>query len=133
MAAEDFKRRGHVGHFVVAPDIHGGFQITARHAPHPAGQLLQPEQQHAADEQPGDEQGAADADGADGQQQIASGEDRILRSHGGVLGVRLRRVHQAVDFGDQVDGDSLVAFEQFELAFAQLQFLHQQVEAARPA
>ena len=78
MAAEHLERCRHIGHFVLAADIHGGFEIAAGHAPHPPGQLLEPEQQHAPDKQPGDQQGAAHAHGADGQQHVTAGEDRIL-------------------------------------------------------
>ena len=130
VATEHLQRRGHVGDLVLADDLDRRLDIAFRHAPHAVGQLRETTQQHAPDVEPGDEQRAAHADAADGEQQRAPRPDRLAGRLRGLAGARARRAHQVIDFVDEVDDDDPVEPQQRLLALPQPQFLLEQVEAA---
>ena len=128
VAAEDLEGGGHVRHLVAPADVDLGLQVAAGHAPHPLRKPREAPQQHAADEQPGDQHGAHDADHAEREQQIAPGQDGLGGGVSRLLGVGAGGVHQALGLGDQFDGELAVAGEQVALTPGEGDLLRTQVE-----
>ena len=75
IVAEDLQGGGHLRQLVVPFHYHLFFQIALGHLAHTAGKHIDAVQNHPAHEQPTDQQCAADADDADGQQQGEAGGD----------------------------------------------------------
>ena len=67
----------HLRDLIATAEFHGRLQVAAGEAPHPVGEPLQPARNEATDEEPGNQNGAGDADRANGQQEDAAGEDRL--------------------------------------------------------
>ena len=122
--------RGHVGDFVVAAYFDPGVQVAAGHAAHPVREHFDAAQQHAANQQPGDEECAANAHGGNGQQEGPAFQDGLAGSRGGSLGVVPGSHDETVNLRDEGDRFVLIGGQQFPLHFNQAQFLLQQVELA---
>ena len=82
VATEDLERCGHFRDFVLSADIDFLLQIAIGHPAHAVRKLPEPTRKYAADEQPADQHGADETDGAQSEQDVAAGADGL----GGILG-----------------------------------------------
>ena len=130
VAPEHFQRPGHVRHLVAPLDLHCRFEVAVRHRRHAVRQLLDAPQQHLADEQPGDEHGAEDAQHVERQQQRAPGADRPGRCLGGGQGLLAGGADQPFHFLHKLGGELAVVGQQVALPGFQRQFLRSQGKAA---
>ena len=125
-----FQGRRHFRQFVVAFHDYLFFQLPFGHFAHTAGKHIDAVQDHPAHKQPTDQQCAADADDADGQQQGEAGGDGPGGRLRGFLGGQRGDSHQFVHFHQQVGGLLPAEGQEGALLFGQLQFRTQGYENA---
>ena len=130
MAAKNLKRSGHFADLVAPADIHFGFQVALGHTPHAVGQAPQPARQEAADINPGEHDRAEDTGGADQQQKIAPGQDRLRGGQRRLLDAGAGGRDQTFGLGHEFDGEAAIALEEIPLLAVEIEFPGAQAEYA---
>ena len=128
VAAEDLERRGHLADLVAPADIDLGLQVAFGHAAHAVRQAAEPPREEAADIDPGQQHGADHADGADQQQEVAPGQDRLGRGEGGFPHADAGGPDQPFGRGHELDGKAAVAFQEIALPAVDGEFPGAQAE-----
>ena len=126
---EDLEGGGHVGDFVVSADFDLGFEVASGHSAHPAGQNLDTSQKHAANEEPGYQEGSDKAEAADSEQEGAASGDGLHGSGGRLSRAVAGGNDEAVHLRHERDRFILVFGQQASLAVAELEFSFEQGES----
>ena len=115
VAAEDLERRGHLADLVAPADTDLVLQVAFGHAAHAVRQAAEPAREETADIDPGQQHRADHADGADQQQEVAPGQDRLGRGEGGFPHADAGGPDQPFGRGHELDGKAAVALQEIAL------------------